>query len=132
MILICGIPNAGKTTYSARFENVLHFDDVKGGRHRRDKVVDAVAENNSLVVEGVYPTAKERRRLPAASTERNVCIWLDVPVDECVRRELAGRNRSEHMVIWASERFEPPTLEEGWDEIVIIRGGNVESSNREK
>lgn len=131
MILICGIPNAGKTTFSAQFENVLHFDEVKG-RDRRDKVVKAVSEDNSIVVEGVYPTAKERRRLPAASKERNICIWLDVPVEECVRREIEGRNRSEHMVIWASEKFEPPTFDEGWDEIIIRRGENVESSNREK
>ena len=31
MILICGIPNAGKTTYSQRYSDVIHFDEVRGG-----------------------------------------------------------------------------------------------------
>ena len=27
--LICGLPNAGKTTYSRQFENVIHLDDFR-------------------------------------------------------------------------------------------------------
>ena len=29
------------------------------------------------------------------------------------------------MVIWAAEDFEEPSYDEGWDEIIIIRGGEV-------
>ena len=28
--LICGLPNAGKTTYSKKLENVIHLDDYIG------------------------------------------------------------------------------------------------------
>lgn len=123
MTLIVGIPNAGKTTYSERYANVIHFDEIKGrGVVRFNKVVDMVKENNSLCVEGVYEKARQRIPLVEASKQRNVCIWLDTVVDTCVERERNGRKRSEHMVIWASQRFEPPTLDEGWDEIIIIRG----------
>lgn len=120
MILICGIPNAGKTTYSERYENVIHFDRILG-RYRWDKVVEAVKQDNSVVVEGVYGKASERKRLVEASVEPSTCIWLDTPLDVCVDRERNGRNRSENMVIWASEDFEEPTYDEGWYEIIRIK-----------
>ena len=122
MILITGIPNAGKTTYSKRFDNVIHFDEVKG-RDRRNKVVSAVVDNNNICVEGVYGTPKERIPLIQASDTYNVCIWLDTSVEECVYREVHGRNRSERLVQWAYEEYIPPTLDEGWDEIRIIKDG---------
>ena len=121
MILICGLPNAGKTTFSQRYENVIHFDEVKGGRHRRDKVIEMVSADNDLVVEGVYDKAKDRKHLAETSKAKNTCIWLDVSVDECLKRESKYRQRGEHLVIWCAESFEPPTLDEGWDEIIILK-----------
>jgi tRNA uridine 5-carbamoylmethylation protein Kti12 len=118
MILICGLPNAGKTTYSQKYENVIHFDEVKGGRHRRDNVIAMVSADNDVTVEGVYDKAKDRRRLVEASQKENTCIWLNTPVDECIRRE--SRQRGEHIIRWCSESFEPPTPDEGWDEIIIL------------
>ena len=129
MTLITGIPNAGKTTYSRKYDNVIHFDEVKGGRHRRDKVVEAVQVDNSLVVDGVYEKADDRKRLVEVSKERNVCIWIDTPLTECLAREGKYRNRGQHLVIWASEDYEPPTYSEGWDDIIIIRGDYEQSSS---
>ena len=62
MVLIIGIPNAGKTTYSARFPKVVHFDAIKGrGIKRFDNIVEMVRADNSLCVEGVYEKAKEHK-----------------------------------------------------------------------
>lgn len=122
MILIIGIPNSGKTTYSSQFENVIHFDDVKGtNKQMREWVLDAVQKDNGLCVEGVYADPVDRKKLVEASNEKNTCIWLDTPLDVCLKREQEGRNRSDHLVIWAAEDFKPPTYEEGWDEIITIK-----------
>ncbi len=121
MTLICGIPDAGKTTYSQRFPNVIHYDDVKGGRHRRQLVVDMVRDDPTVCVEGVYDRARDRSDLVKASDTENVCIWLDTPKDVCIERELNGRRRSiVHMIEWAATEFEPPTYDEGWDRIEVI------------
>ena len=120
MTLITGIPNAGKTTYSMRYPNVIHFDFMDGGRHRREKIINLVQADNSLCVEGVYCKSADRRKLVEASKEHNTCIWINTPLDVCIDRELNGRNRSVQMVRWAYERYEPPTYSEGWDEIIII------------
>lgn len=121
MILICGIPNAGKTTYSQKYKKVIHFDEIKGGRYRRDIIIKMVAADNDIVIEGVYDKAKDRERLVEVSKTKNTCIWLDVSVNECLKRESKYRQRGEHLIIWSAESFEPPTLAEGWDEIIILR-----------
>ena len=123
MILIIGIPNAGKTTYSGRYEGVVHFDDI-WSRRIYQHLAEMIAENNEIVIEGVFGSAEKRKMLASRSNARNVCIWLDTPVEECLERERNGRKRSDHLVIWADADFEPPTLSEGWDEIVIIRGND--------
>lgn len=131
MILIIGIPNAGKTTYSGRYEDVVHFDDI-WSRSIYQHLAEMISKNNEIVIEGVLGNAEKRKMLVSCSTARNVCIWLDTPMEECLERERNGRKRSEHLVIWSSEEFEPPTLSEGWDEIVIVRGNNEQRINREK
>ena len=77
--------------------------------------------------------ASNRKILVSESKTKNTCIWLDTPLEICLDRERNGRKRSDHLVIWANDEFEPPTLDEGWDEIIIIRGDdNVECISREK
>lgn len=132
MILIIGIPNAGKTQYSLRYENVIHFDDV-WSRNVYQYLADEVKRNNDICIEGVLGKASNRKILVSESKTKNTCIWLDTPLEICLDRERSGRKRSDHLVIWANYEFEPPTLDEGWDEIVIIRGDdNVERISREK
>ena len=131
MTLICGIPNAGKTTYAKRFENVINFDRVKGtNKQMRERVLEMVKENPSAVVEGVYHKAEDRRNLIKAAGSGKV-IWLDTPTDECVRREKAYRKRPTLLVEACARHFEPPTLDEGWDEIIIIRGNDEQRINRQ-
>ena len=131
MTLICGIPDAGKTTYSMQYDNVIHFDTVKGGRRRRELVIEMVKNDPSICVEGVYEKAKDRANLVKASGERNTCIWLDTPLETCVDRELTGRHRHEKIVIWAAESFELPTFDEGWDEIIIIENEKITHLKKE-
>lgn len=121
MIVICGLPNAGKTTYSAQFENVLHYDDIlKHSRAERERIYQ---ETNAECIEGIYNTAKSRRILLEAINDKpgeRVCIWIDTPADECIRRENRGRHPS--VVEHHARIFEPPTYGEGWDEIIVIKG----------
>ena len=125
-----GIPNAGKTTYSQRYDNVIHLDEEKGGRHRWGNIVEAVRKDNTICVEGVYERADMRIPLVNACKGKKTCIWLNTPLDECIDREIHGRNRSVKMVEWAAEDLEPPTYDEGWDEIIVIGDGSNEDNER--
>lgn len=111
--LICGMPRAGKSTYSQQYDNVIHFDGLWYA-----KVLERVEQaSGNVVVEGIYHHANDRIRLiNAYHGDGKKCIWLDTPLDVRKTRPMWRQ--------WADPIFEPPTLNEGWDEIVIIRGEN--------
>ena len=112
LTLICGLPRAGKTTYSKQFDDVIHLDTSGAYQGVLRKVKRLKGD---IIIEGVYRLEKERTRLlQAYETDGYKCIWLDTP-DE-VRRSRDGWDK------WCDKPFEPPTLSEGWDEIIIIRG----------
>ena len=118
MVLICGLPNAGKTTYSSRYSNVLHYDDIS--RYRQAERIEIYRRTDAECIEGIYNTVAGRKRiLDNVRAERKVCIWIDTPPEVCIARETRGRG--EHIVLSHAKMFEPPTLDEGWDEIIIIR-----------
>lgn len=120
--LICGIPNAGKTTYSQNFENVIHMDELrpKKGHPTRSYVVDALKKaEGDICVEGVYVMASSRKRLADAYKGKKLCIFLDTPLDEAKRRE--NRGRPLFIIENSHHHLEPPTFDEGWDEIIIKR-----------
>lgn len=123
MVLICGLPNAGKTTYSANYDNVIHYDEVHAqkGQHPQKLLCEMVSKaSQDVCVEGIFITARERRAVVQASNaEHKTCIWLNTPIDECMKRE--NRNRATCLIQSCAELFEPPTKSEGWDEIIVIR-----------
>lgn len=122
MILIIGIPNAGKTTYSMQYENVVHLDNFTGGKYK--KCIATASNLDNACVEGVFHQRSQRERLLEAvkeKGERNICIWLDTPIEECLRRERESRKRPDMITLNLFSSFQPPTLDEGWDEIQIIK-----------
>lgn len=114
--MICGLPNAGKTTFSKRFANALHQDDIG----TLNRVIDAIKQTNGdVVAEGYFGRSEERERVLATQSGWKRCIFIDVTTDESIQRE--DRNRHPQILRNASMFFEPPTYSEGWDEIIIIR-----------
>ena len=116
LTMICGLPNAGKTTFSKRFANALHQDDIG----TLNRVIDAIKQTNGdVVAEGYFGRSEERERVLATQSGWKRCIFIDVTTDESIQRE--DRNRHPQILRNASSFFEPPTYSEGWDEIIIIR-----------
>ena len=134
LTLITGIPNAGKTTYSEQFDNVIHLDDVpcrKGHGHIRTVCEMLQGTTEDVCVEGVFLIAHYRKMLVRAVGDMpKRCIWLDTPLDECIRRE--DRHRNTCIVKNSQAVFQPPTYDEGWDEIIVVKDGKeglLETSN---
>lgn len=124
LTLICGLPNAGKTTYSQQFEKVIHADDVK--RHRT--LCEMISKMDDVTVEGLYIVSHMRKELlKAYKGEKKVCIFLNTPLEECLRRE--DRHRSLMLIKNCAMVLEPPTVSEGWDEVIIIGGEDGECNS---
>lgn len=117
-ILICGLPNAGKTTYSQNFKNVLHIDEIGFNQIILDKL-SKKHNDEDIIVEGIYGSPASRQKLVKAYQGKTKCIFLDVPFEEIVRRE--NRGRAEFVLQSAAKHFMPPTYDEGWDEIEVIK-----------
>lgn len=112
--LICGHSRAGKTTYSKKYDGlcpVIHLDEI--GTHTKvNKIVHTITDN--IVVEGIYYIAEERKKLlESYSGEGSRCIFIDTPIE--VRRERTNHNIMDFP-------FPCPAYDEGWDEIIIIKG----------
>ncbi len=120
IVLIIGLPNAGKTSYSKRFSGVIHFDEYMG---KYKEGFRALEQKDGAVVEGLFLTGKVRLQLLESCRHmgKKTCVLLDTPIDLCLTRSALGRDES--VVLRSSKIFEPPTYDEGWDEIIIIRDG---------
>ena len=108
MILICGIPGAGKTTYSKQYEDVVHYDDYSHLSKAERTEIFKKAE----CVEGIFNNRESR--INVLDGRGGTCIWIDTPADICTER------RYDFLVKAHEAMFEPPTLDEGWDEIIRI------------
>ena len=110
--LICGHSRAGKTTYSEKFQDicpVLHLDDI----HTYKGIIDKLKYiTEDVVVEGVYYLPSERKQLRDSYKGYAKVIFLDTPKE--IRELRMGRQ------LLHDTPYICPTLEEGWDEIVII------------
>lgn len=123
LILICGRSRAGKTTYSQRFDNVLHCDSVRAKcGEKYPKIYELVAQEKDIVLDGLFETAELRKGLIGAykGDSPMCCIWIDTDLETIALRSSGGMSASEKYV--RPSNFEPPTYSEGWDEIWIVKG----------
>ena len=125
LTLICGIPNAGKTTLSQQYSNVIHLDEVL----RTSVICEMVAKEDDVCVEGVFMDTHRRKKIAEAYKGKKVCLWLNTPTEVCIERE--NRDRQIGLITHCAKAFEPPTLSEGWDEIIIIRGNDEQRYRRQ-
>lgn len=119
LLMICGLPNAGKTTFSKRYKNALHYDEIG----TLSNVVKAIEKaSGDVVIEGYFGTSDERKKVISAYDGKTRCIFIDIPSEESIRRE--DRNRNPQIIKNASRFFETPSYSEGWDEIIVIGDNN--------
>ena len=141
LVLICGLPGAGKTTLAKRLEREMpaarlcpderlaergfsRFDEAARARIERDQWVhaqDLLTAGSSVVLENGFWERGERdeKRLRARELGAEVELrYLAVPLAELQRR-IAVRNREPGSVVLTAEmlqewqgRFEAPTQDE--------------------
>lgn len=120
LTLICGMPRAGKTTYSQRFSKVIHSDGI--GYPAVQNMVAKIS--GDVAVDGIYEHPQLRAKLAEAYKGQGArCIWLDTPLE-------VRKSRPMWQPFWGLD-FIPPTLDEGWDEIIVIRGTDEQRISRQ-
>jgi len=91
MTLIMGLSNSGKTTYSLKFNNVVHLDDLYNLSLAEKQEIYSSTEED-VCIEGIYLRRKDREFiLDAIKAEKRICIFLNTPLEECLSRETRKR-----------------------------------------
>lgn len=89
-------------------------------------VMQTLTNNQSVIIDSVFTYAKWRKQILDAISNiccNKICIYMDTPLDECIRRN-ARRSKPlpEFVVRSIYNSIEPPSINEGWDEIIYYKG----------
>jgi predicted kinase len=144
LIVLCGIPGSGKSTYATRYVedniNSIHIssdairaelygnESIQGNPSEvfslmQKRTVEALNEGKNVVYDATNITRKDRSSIieicPKFAKIECYIIWA--PIEECIRQD-ASRDRTvgKEVIDRMLKRFQAPFFDEGIDEIKII------------
>lgn len=128
LFVFCGLPGSGKTTLSKQIAEQYHaerisFDERKCIRYSEmiPPILEALTDGKNVVADSVFETVKNRKEILEAAKDipcGKILIYMNTPLEECLRRNASRENRLPDFVVESfHESFENPALEEGWDEV---------------
>lgn len=129
--VMCGVPGSGKTTHSKRMaeEHGLErfsFDEMRCFRLEEfmRPALESIREGKSVILDSTNLRVNVRRKVLQAVAGipcKKIAVYMDTPLEECIRRNANREARLQDCIIESTHRsLQPPTLDEGWDEIIII------------
>lgn len=134
--VLCGVPASGKSTLSAQlaFEydaKLHHFDDYANSFHPKkykealrqmwSNISQELQAGYNVICDNVHVTKEMRADILNAISDipcQKICVVLLTPFEECLKRNANRETRLPDFVLHdLYNKFELPTLDEGWDEI---------------
>jgi predicted kinase len=131
-IIFCGIQGSGKSTYYKEHFFGSHVRislDLLKTRNREKSFFElCLRTRQKLVVDNTNPTREDRATylLPAkAAGFRVICLFFLTDVKLAVERNAQREGKAKVPpagLFGTLKKFQAPTLDEGFDEVVVIRG----------
>ena len=145
LILLVGIPGAGKTTYSKKYleQNIdtvhLSSDSIRAELYGNESIqgnpadvfslmqkraIEALNDGHDVIYDATNITRKDRACIISicpkfVKIEAHI-IWA--PIEECIKRDAArDRTVGKEVIDKMLKKFQAPYYDEGIDEIKIIR-----------
>ena len=131
-----GLQGCGKSTWVAGHLAATHavvskdhWPNARRKEARQSRVVaEHLAAGRSVVVDNTNPRVEDRAPLVELARAAQVpvrAVWLDLPLETCLERNLARQGRAQvpvHGVLATRRRLVPPTLAEGFVRVDVVRG----------
>jgi tRNA uridine 5-carbamoylmethylation protein Kti12 len=141
LYMISGIPGSGKTTLAHQLAeqhtaDVHSYDDLPGANTKEsmdgsvkrawlEAISADLKAGKSVVCDGLNLTRKDRKEVLSVVSDipcKKVLVVKVVPLETCLLRNAQRKARLPDFVLEQSARkLEPPTPDEGWDEILISK-----------
>lgn len=147
LIMLIGIQGSGKTTYSKELSKEYNAEVVSTDKVRQTYpgivesevfptvyklCAEKLKEGNNVILDATHITPKVRKRTFDALDQyeveyEKIAVYLDTPVEECVRRvDIRNKNPEElfiplEVIESYGKNLIVPTKEEGFSEIYIIK-----------
>lgn len=132
------MPASGKTTLSKKFSSIYHANLYSYDEIRKDMffikqseikmmnlVKEALLNNNNVIIDNVYITRESRMKLISELSDiqcEKVLVVVQAPIEVCIERDKnrKSHNLGETIIRNHYNRYQPPSLDEGWDDIIFI------------
>ncbi len=130
--MMMGIPASGKTTQAKQlgaivhsYDDIVDFDDIKGTNKRWiDGMRKDLLDGHSVVCDSTNLTVQSRKWILEQLNApcKKTLIIMVVPVEKCLKRNAERDAKVDEDIIKEAPNYiEIPTLEEGWDDIIVFR-----------
>ena len=133
LFVLCGLPGSGKSSWAqahpqyvtvssdAIRAELYGHEETQGDPQEvfaeMDKRVSSLLdEGKDVIYDATNISAKIRKNIIAKFPQATpICIFLDTPVKECIKRNLKRkRHVPEHIIMRMNKNLEPPTAEENF------------------
>lgn len=144
LYVLCGIPGSGKSTLAQQIavqcNAKLHCYDSLPNAHTTGKtesvheqmwgniVADLVA-GNDVVCDDLHTKKQWRQDILDALSDiecKKILVVMDTSLEKCLHR---NANRAtclpDFVVCDLYNKYEPPTLDEGWDKIIYVKEDGI-------
>lgn len=144
LIILCGIPGSGKTTYGEKYikeyPNTIHLssdkirkelygdESIQGNPNEvfaimQKRAVEALNNGKSVVYDSTAVTRKDRAGIISACPKfvKIECHIVWAPIETCIERDAAReRTVGKAVIDRMLKRFQAPFFDEGLDDVEII------------
>lgn len=132
LYVTCGVPGSGKTTTSKRMAEEhgltrFSFDEMRCFRLAEfmRPALEAIQEGKSVILDSTNLRVNVRAKILQGVADipcRKVAVYMATPLEECLHRNANRECRLPDFVIESAHRsLQPPTLDEGWDEVKEVK-----------
>ena len=131
LYVMCGVPASGKTTFSKQLAETygltrFSYDEMRcfDLRDLMKPTIKALEEGQNVIVDNVNNRISGRKQILNYVLDiscKKILIFMDTSLEECIKRNSFRQYPlPDYFINGIHHALQPPTLDEGWDEIIVI------------